>query len=100
MTATVREADTVGRLGGDEFVILLDTLTDERDAGRVAQALIEQFSEPIMVGDIAIDIGLSIGISMFPEDGLDVSSLMQRADEAMYRSKSGSGNRYSVFGSL
>jgi hypothetical protein len=66
----------------------------------LAQALIEQFSEPIMVGDIPIDIGLSIGISVYPDDGVDVSSLMQRADEAMYRSKSDSGNRYSVFGSL
>ncbi len=97
---TVREADTVCRLGGDEFVILLESVSDERDAGRVAQALIERFAEPIVVDGAEIDIGLSIGISVYPRDGDDVMSLMRRADEAMYRSKSGSGNRYSVFGNL
>jgi diguanylate cyclase (GGDEF)-like protein len=100
LKASVREVDTVGRLGGDEFVILLEAVADERDAGRVAQALIERFAEPIEVEGIAIALGVSIGISLFPRDGHDVASLMERADEAMYRSKGEAGNRYSVFGSL
>jgi GGDEF domain-containing protein len=75
-------------------------VNDERDAGRVAQALVEGFADPIEVDGLSVDVGLSVGISLFPRDGHDVASLMERADEAMYRSKSGAGNRYSVFGSL
>ncbi|MEW6705842.1 MAG: diguanylate cyclase [Pseudomonadota bacterium] len=100
LRSVVREVDTVGRLGGDEFVILLEAVNDERDAGRVAQALIECFAEPVEVGGVPIELGLSVGISLFPRDGSDVASLMERADEAMYHSKSGAGNRYSVFGNL
>jgi diguanylate cyclase (GGDEF)-like protein len=98
--SVVREVDTVGRVGGDEFVILLEAVHDERDAGRVAQALIERFAEPLSVEGLRIDIGVSVGIALFPRDGHDVASLMERADEAMYRSKSEAGNRYSVFGNL
>jgi diguanylate cyclase (GGDEF)-like protein len=100
LKTSVREVDTVGRLGGDEFVILLEAVNDERDAGRVAQALIERFAEPIEADGLRIELGLSIGISLFPRDGHDVASLMERADEAMYHSKSEAGNRYSVFGNL
>lgn len=100
LRSAVRDTDTVGRLGGDEFVILLEAAGDERDAGRVAELLLTRFAQPLRVGALQIELGLSIGISLYPRDGLDVSSLMQRADEAMYRSKGGAGNRYSVFGDL
>ncbi|HEV8313779.1 MAG TPA: diguanylate cyclase [Burkholderiaceae bacterium] len=99
LKSAVRDVDTVGRLGGDEFVVLLEGVDDERDASRVAQALIELFRQPVAVGEARIELGLSIGISVFPRDGQDVNSLMQRADEAMYRCKSEAGNRYSVSGS-
>jgi diguanylate cyclase len=99
LKSAVRDVDTVGRLGGDEFVILLEGVGDERDASRVAQVLIELFRPPVAVAEARIELGLSIGISVFPRDGQDVNSLMQRADEAMYRSKGGAGNRYSVSGS-
>jgi diguanylate cyclase (GGDEF)-like protein len=99
LKSAVRDVDTVGRLGGDEFVILLEDIGDAQDAGRVAQALIERFGQPVAVGDARIELGLSIGIAVFPRDAQDVNSLMQRADEAMYRSKSAAGNRYSAFSS-
>ena len=99
LKCVVRDVDTVGRLGGDEFVLLLEGVDVEHDASRVAQALIELFRTPIAVGEARIELGLSIGISMFPRDGQDVNSLLQRADEAMYRSKTADGNRYSVSGS-
>jgi diguanylate cyclase (GGDEF)-like protein len=100
LKASVRESDTVGRLGGDEFVVLLEGIDDEADAAHVAQTLIERFREPVRAGEIEVDLGLSIGVSLFPRDGDDVKSLLERADQAMYLSKSGSGNRYSVFGEL
>jgi diguanylate cyclase (GGDEF)-like protein len=100
LRGSVRESDTVGRLGGDEFVVLLEGVNGEEDAARVAQTLIERFRDPVVAGDVAVELGLSIGIALFPRDGDDVKSLLERADQAMYQSKGESGNRYSVFGEL
>ncbi|HUG24999.1 bifunctional diguanylate cyclase/phosphodiesterase [Piscinibacter sp.] len=94
----VREVDTVARWGGDEFVILLEAMDEEHEARRVAQTLIDCFSQPMAVGGDWFDLGASIGISLYPRDGFDASELIQRADEAMYLSKHRDGNRYSVFG--
>ncbi|HJV62352.1 MAG TPA: GGDEF domain-containing protein [Albitalea sp.] len=98
LRAAVREVDTVARWGGDEFVILLEAMDKEHEARRVAQVLLDRFSRPMVVAGTALDLGVSIGISMYPRDGLEAAELIQRADEAMYLSKHDEGNRYSVFG--
>ncbi|HEX6706516.1 MAG TPA: sensor domain-containing diguanylate cyclase [Albitalea sp.] len=99
MKATVREVDTVARWGGDEFVILLEAMDEEHEARRVAETLLDKFSRPLRTADLDVDMGVSIGISMYPRDAFDANELIQRADEAMYLAKHRQGNRYSVFGS-
>jgi diguanylate cyclase len=98
LQSAVREVDTVARWGGDEFVILLEAMDQEHEARRVAQALLDSFSRRMQVGEHGIDLGVSIGISLYPRDAFDAAELIQRADEAMYLSKHRDGNRYSVFG--
>jgi diguanylate cyclase len=98
MRSTVREVDTVARWGGDEFVILLEAMDEEHEARRVAETLLDRFSRPMAVGELKLDLGVSIGISMYPRDAFDAAELIQRADEAMYLAKHRQGNRYSVFG--
>lgn len=98
LQSAVREVDTVARWGGDEFVILLEAMDQEHEARRVAQALLDGFSRHMQVGELRIDLGVSIGISLYPRDAVDAAGLIQRADEAMYLAKHREGNRYSVFG--
>ncbi|WP_280155270.1 diguanylate cyclase [Piscinibacter sp. XHJ-5] len=98
LKAAVREVDTVARWGGDEFVILLEAMDEEHEARRVAETLLDRFSRPMPVGELMLDLGASIGISLYPRDAFDAPELIQRADEAMYLAKHRDGNRYSVFG--
>jgi len=100
LKSAVREVDTVARWGGDEFVILLEAMDEEHEARRVAQVLLDRFARNVPVGGRLIDLGASIGISLYPRDAFDAAELIQRADEAMYLAKHREGNRYSVFGSL
>jgi len=88
----------VARWGGDEFVILLESMDEEHEARRVAQTLLDGFARRMVVDQHAIDLGVSIGISLYPRDAFDGAELIQRADEAMYLAKHRAGNRYSVFG--
>jgi diguanylate cyclase (GGDEF)-like protein len=98
LRSAVREVDTVARWGGDEFVILLESMDEEHEVRRVAEALLERFAHPLAVGGVELDLGVSIGISMYPRDAFEAAELIQRADEAMYLAKHRHGNRYSVFG--
>lgn len=90
----VRESDTVARLGGDEFVIVLNNIHGPDDAALVAQKIIELIGKPFILGDYQADIGTSIGISLYPNDGLDKATLLKLADAAMYRAKESGRNNY------
>jgi diguanylate cyclase (GGDEF)-like protein/PAS domain S-box-containing protein len=87
LMACVREIDTVARLGGDEFVILVEQVTDARQAGSVGQKLIRTLAEPLQLGDHECSVTASVGISTYPADGEDAASLLKNADIAMYRAK-------------
>jgi len=87
LRTTLREVDTVARLGGDEFVILLDVLKDPRDAQLVADNILEALSVPYHVHETDITLSFSIGISIFPADGMDTNLLLQASDAAMYQAK-------------
>jgi diguanylate cyclase (GGDEF)-like protein/PAS domain S-box-containing protein len=93
----VRVTDTVCRQGGDEFVILLAEIDRPQDAAHVAEKLLAALSLPHEIEGHELHVTLSIGISIYPDDGTREDSVMQNADTAMYHAKSGGRNNYQFF---
>ncbi len=83
----LREVDTLARLGGDEFAVLIEQVSDTRFVGSVARKLLKAVAEIIMLGDQEYQITASVGISTYPADGSDGTTLLKNADIAMYRAK-------------
>lgn len=96
LAESVRECDTVARVGGDEFVIVLPDCNVEA-AARAAKKLQHVLAQPYRVEDQTLIATSSIGIAMYPEDGLDFETLYQRGDTAMYRAKQDGRNDYRFF---
>ncbi|MBT9522442.1 MAG: diguanylate cyclase [Dechloromonas sp.] len=100
LQAIVRDVDTVARLGGDEFLILLtDTEKPQKAAERVAQKCIAALSEAIVINDLLIHVGVSIGIATCSAEQAvttTVKQLVSQADNAMYRAKAAGRNRYEL----
>jgi diguanylate cyclase (GGDEF)-like protein/PAS domain S-box-containing protein len=89
----LREGDSVARLGGDEFVLILPLAGGSADAAGVARKALATLTQPFSVEGNELHLGGSIGIGIYPDDGLDVDSLMRAADTAMYHAKEmGRGN--------
>jgi diguanylate cyclase (GGDEF)-like protein len=82
----IREADTLSRISGDEFVILLEDTTWE-NAEKVAGKIQARLKQPLSVRGIQLNIGLSLGIAVYPEDGMTMNDLLKMADERMYSAK-------------
>jgi len=97
LLACVRRSDTVSRLGGDEFVILLSQMENAADASYNARKILRAFARPHVIDNRNLDVGASIGVSTYPEDGLNAESLMIRADNAMYEAKQEGRNCYRFF---
>jgi diguanylate cyclase (GGDEF)-like protein len=93
----VREGDSVARLGGDEFVLSLSLLADGGDAATVAQKVLDALSKPFFVDGHELHVSASIGISVYPDDGTDVETLMRAADVAMYHAKEKGRRNYQFF---
>ncbi len=93
----VRDGDTVARLGGDEFVFLLSGPDSTNDNYAVVERILEQVSRPVIVNGRDLDIGCSIGLSVYPRDGGDGENLLKNADAAMYRAKDRGRNRIEFF---
>jgi diguanylate cyclase (GGDEF)-like protein len=93
----IRETDLVARLGGDEFAIMQGGASQPTDAISLASRLIETISTPYEFGDHRVVIGLSIGIALAPEDGLDPEQLLRNADIALYRAKADGRSLYRFF---
>jgi diguanylate cyclase (GGDEF)-like protein/PAS domain S-box-containing protein len=87
VTGVLRTSDSVARLGGDEFGILLPDLTGATAVTAVVGKLFAAMEEPITVQELPLVVEGSIGIAMFPDDGLDVDTLLRAADVAMYTAK-------------
>jgi diguanylate cyclase (GGDEF)-like protein/PAS domain S-box-containing protein len=83
----LRAADTVARLGGDEFAILLPGSTDLATACRVADRIVETLKQPFVVQGLILEVGVSIGVALYPEHGQSAQELLQHADVAMYAAK-------------
>ena len=87
LLAAVRDGDTVCRYGGDEFVVLLTEVAQAEDAAQVARKLTAALALPTTAGGAPVTLSASIGISIYPDDGLDADTLLGKADAAMYRAK-------------
>ncbi|GAB2521743.1 diguanylate cyclase domain-containing protein [Simplicispira piscis] len=90
---SVRDIDFVCRYGGDEFVVLVTDLAQACDANLVSQKIASTVATPITMGSRTLSISLSIGVSSYPDDGVEADTLMRRADLAMYEAKRRKGNR-------
>lgn len=97
MLDAVRISDTVVRLGGDEFVILLPEIRGPHDAESVAATLVTSLARPIRFDGIEMPVSVSIGIGMVFAANMDAEELMQQADIALYRAKSGGRHCFQVF---
>ncbi|MEO6258926.1 MAG: EAL domain-containing protein [Thermoanaerobaculia bacterium] len=93
----VRESDTVARLGGDEFTLLLPGLLRPEDAAVVAQKILEALRYPFHIEGREFFITTSVGISSYPEDGVDAETLIKNADTAMYQAKEIGRDNYQLF---
>ncbi|MBP1934439.1 sensor domain-containing diguanylate cyclase [Ammoniphilus resinae] len=95
----IRKMDIVGRLAGDEFIILLPQ-THQEKAIEVSQRIIDELQNPFHIHHHQLRVTTSIGISLFPEHGQDVKTLMKHADDAMYLAKKYGKNKYHLFRGL
>ncbi len=93
----VRTTDTVCRQGGDEFVILLAEIEHQQDAAQVADKLLAALLVPHHIDGHDLHVTLSIGISIYPDDGTSADAVMQNADTAMYHAKAKGRNNYQFF---
>ncbi|AND91015.1 bifunctional diguanylate cyclase/phosphodiesterase [Bradyrhizobium diazoefficiens] len=97
LKATVGESDTVARLGGDEFAVVQIGRSEEAAARCLAGRLVEVISAPYEIDDHQIVIGVSIGISLSPQDGSNADELLKNADLALYRAKADGRGTYRFF---
>ena len=94
---TLRGADTIARLGGDEFVVLLERVEAVEQAETVARRIVEAFRESFQVQSFNLSVGTTVGVSLFPDHGDDVTSLFKFADLALYRAKESGRGGYRFF---
>lgn len=97
LLSTVRASDTVARMGGDEFTIILPEIDYPEDAAEVARKVLEVIRKPFFLNEHTIIITTSIGISLYPINGLDIQTLMKQADIAMYVTKNSGKNNYHFY---
>ena len=96
----VREVDTVARLGGDEFIILFDSIDDPRQIATIAQKIIDGMRIPLEIDGEHYRMGVSLGISIYPQDGDNATELLDKADLAMYRAKKAGGDTFEFCSSV
>jgi len=93
----VRGVDTVSRQGGDEFIVLLSDIGGIEQAAHVAGAILQAIEQEFVLAPHRLKIAASIGISLYPGDGIDIDTLLNNADLAMFHAKEGGRNRFQFF---
>lgn len=96
LSAIIRKTDIVGRLGGDEFAVLA-MLTKDDDINVLADKVLKQMNQPVFMNGQEYFVGASIGISLYPADGLDSATLLRKSDTAMYMAKEQGGGHLRFF---
>lgn len=91
---TIREEDLFSRIGGDEFTLILNNLSNQEAALPIADKIIGVVNQPIQCEDLVLNVGISIGISFYPNDGEKTDQLITLADDAMYQAKHAGKNHY------
>jgi diguanylate cyclase (GGDEF)-like protein len=97
LRASLRESDVVARLGGDEFVAMLPEIDDERFVSTVAQKILGAIARPFILRGQEFRVTASVGISLYPQDGLDEQTLKKNADIAMYHAKEEGKNNFRFY---
>jgi diguanylate cyclase (GGDEF)-like protein len=94
----LRESDLVTRLGGDEFAVLMQDVEHPEDAAILASDIIQNLNEPCQLnGGLELQVGASIGISLYPDHGVTAETLLQHADSALYQAKKEGRGRFCYF---
>lgn len=91
LNQTIRASDTLSRHGGDEFLLLLPEVTHYKAVCAIAEKMLQALSAVYSIDGHAVSLSASIGIALFPEDGLSFASLVNKADSAMYKAKGQGG---------
>ena len=97
MKNKMRKSDTLSRLGGDEFCVILNNISCIDDVSEIILHGKEILKEPIIIGNHTLYIGMSVGISMYPNDGVKANVLLKNADAAMYKAKGDGRNTYCFY---
>ena len=97
LTKHFRASDTIARIGGDEFLVTLRDIKETSNLDQIVKNLIKKISEPIQLEKEKVNVGCSIGISLYPQHGVDLEQLIKKADTAMYRAKEKGEKSYGIF---
>lgn len=97
LNAAIRKEDSLARLGGDEFTILMEGLTEGKDASLLAEKILLSLTEPLYIDDHTLHISCSIGISVYPKDSTEMDDLLKFADAAMYKAKDEGKNNFQFY---
>jgi diguanylate cyclase (GGDEF)-like protein len=97
LSAALRKGDTVARFGGDEFVLILPDLEVIEDAIQVAQKIVDRFRKPFLIDTHQLVVTTSIGIAVYPNDGIEEGILLKNADIAMFQAKQAGRARYQLY---
>lgn len=94
----VKDDDIIARIGGDEYYILIKNIDHTDDVIKLANIIIEDFKKPFHIKEYELYLTTSIGISLYPDGGLDSQSMIKNADLALYKAKEFGGNAYYIYG--
>ncbi|MCA2000161.1 MAG: EAL domain-containing protein, partial [Hyphomicrobiales bacterium] len=95
--ALLRQTDMIARLGGDEFAVMQTGIRSHGETTWLAQAIIDAANRPFVMDGATMQIGVTIGISFAPDDGLEIAAILRAADTALYRAKNEGRNRFALY---
>jgi diguanylate cyclase (GGDEF)-like protein/PAS domain S-box-containing protein len=96
LTNILRKSDTVARMGGDEFIMLVPELIDHNQIAKVIQKIINEVQKQFIINGYKINITISLGIVLYPDDGDNIQTLIKKADKLLYKAKEKGRNTYEI----